>query len=63
MPELERHAGIWQFAADETGQDQGDGRRYASGIRNAYAIAWSREADSLYIVQHGRDQLYELRPR
>ncbi|MDZ7736452.1 MAG: hypothetical protein U5P41_10380 [Gammaproteobacteria bacterium] len=62
-PELERHAGIWQFAADETGQDQGDGRRYASGIRNAYAIAWSREADSLYIVQHGRDQLYEFWPQ
>lgn len=62
-PELERHAGIWQFSATETGQQQSDGRHYASGIRNAYAIDWSDAADSLYIVQHGRDQLHELWPQ
>jgi len=62
-PELERHAGIWQFEADRAGQKHVDGRRYASGIRNAYAIAWSRVADKLFIVQHGRDQLYEFWPQ
>lgn len=61
-PELERHAGIWRFPADRTGQTQADGERYASGIRNAYAIAWSRRADTLYAVQHGRDQLHEFWP-
>lgn len=62
-PELERYAGIWQFPAASTDQLQRDGRRYASGIRNAYAIAWNHAADSLYIVQHGRDQLHELWPQ
>lgn len=61
-PELERQGGIWRFPADATGQSQSDGERYASGIRNAYAIAWSRSADSLYVLQHGRDQLHELWP-
>ncbi len=62
-PELERHAGIWQFPATEIGQTQQDGQRYASGIRNAYAMAWSQVADSLFIVQHGRDQLHEFWPQ
>ncbi|MCG8325164.1 MAG: hypothetical protein MI673_06575, partial [Thiotrichales bacterium] len=37
-PELERHAGIWKFNANQPGQKFDEhGRRYASGIRNAYA--------------------------
>lgn len=61
-PELERHAGIWRFDADRINQTHDDGERYAAGIRNAYALAWSRAADSLYTVQHGRDQLHEFWP-
>ena len=61
-PELEQHAGIWQFPADRTGQSHGDGRHYAGGIRNAYSIAWNTVVDSLFIVQHGRDQLHEFWP-
>lgn len=62
-PELELHAGIWRFPAERTGQRQEEGEHYASGIRNAYAMAWSRQAENLYVVQHGRDQLYEFWPQ
>lgn len=61
-PQLKEHAGIWRFAADRTGQDMGDGERFASGIRNAVAIAWNPFADHLYVVQHGRDQLHQFWP-
>nr|MDQ2694363.1 PQQ-dependent sugar dehydrogenase [Pseudomonadota bacterium] len=63
-PQLIRQAGVWRFAADATGQTQtGDGRRYATGIRNAVAIAWNPQAGALFVVQHGRDQLHELWPQ
>jgi glucose/arabinose dehydrogenase len=62
-PQLERHAGIWRFSADKAGQQQvGDGHRYASGIRNSIAIAWNRTNNKLYVVQHGRDQLFQFYP-
>ncbi|WP_022949249.1 PQQ-dependent sugar dehydrogenase [Methylohalobius crimeensis] len=57
-PQLKRAAGIWQFKAFRSGQTQvDDGKRYATGIRNAVAIAWNPWDDQLYTVQHGRDQL------
>lgn len=62
-PQLEWQAGIWQFSATATGQDQQeDGHRYATGIRNAVALDWNTTANSLYLVQHGRDQLNTLWP-
>jgi len=62
-PELERHAGIWRFSADELNQIfDTHGDRYASGIRNTYAMDWHPVYRKLYVVQHGRDQLYELWP-
>lgn len=62
-PELERTGGIWQFSADALNQTQeGDGERYATGIRNAVAVAWNDGVDNLYAVQHGRDQLNQLWP-
>lgn len=62
-PQLERHAGIWKFKADQPGQDQmKNGTRYASGIRNSVAIAWNYSNNKLYVVQHGRDQLYQFYP-
>jgi glucose/arabinose dehydrogenase len=62
-PQLERHAGVWQFSDSEPGQTQeADGSRYASGIRNAVAITWNDRADNLYVMQHGRDQLHSLWP-
>ncbi len=63
-PQLALQAGIWRFAADRPGQVHGrDGTRYATGIRNALAIAWNRTAGALYFVTHGRDQLYSLWPQ
>ncbi len=61
-PLLERYGGIWRFRADVLGQRQDDGLRYATGIRNAVAIAWNPFAAALYVVQHGRDQLNTLWP-
>ena len=55
-PELETRGGIWAFDAETTGQTQADGERFASGIRNAVAIAAGPDG-TLYAAQHGRDQL------
>jgi len=61
-PLLDSTGGVWQFAADELNQHQDNAVHYASGIRNAVAIAWNDSAGDLYIVQHGRDQLNTLWP-
>jgi glucose/arabinose dehydrogenase len=56
-PEYERQAGVWRFDANQTGQQQEDGERYAYGIRNAVALAYNPADGQVWIVQHGRDQL------
>lgn len=61
-PILEKFAGVWRFDGGRTGQTQADGERYATGIRNAMAIDWNHAAGSLYIAQHGRDQLNSFFP-
>ena len=62
-PQLERQGGVWRFDANSTGQSQQeDGMRYTTGIRNAVALDWNTNADQLYVVQHGRDQLNTLWP-
>ncbi len=60
-PQLEYQAGIWRFDANKPGQTQKeDGYRYATGIRNAVALEWNDKENSLYALQHGRDQLNNL---
>lgn len=61
-PLLERHAGIWRFDADRTGQSFADGERFLTGIRNVVALGWNPMTKQLYFVQHGRDQLHDLYP-
>jgi glucose/arabinose dehydrogenase len=62
-PLLERHAGIWQFSATELGQtQQQDGVRYATGLRNVVGLEWNEAKNSLYVTQHGRDQLSQNWP-
>ncbi|MBD0260032.1 MAG: PQQ-dependent sugar dehydrogenase, partial [Cytophagales bacterium] len=61
-PMLENHGGIWQFDASKTNQEQGDGVRYATGIRNAVALEWNGASNQLYALQHGRDMLSQLFP-
>jgi len=58
--ELETRAGLWIFSSERPGQTAADGRRYASGIRNAVAMA-KRTGDNnaIWVVQHGRDQLFQ----
>jgi len=62
-PQLERQAGIWQFDANTPAQQQQeDGERYASGIRNAVAVSWNPITNGLYAMQHGRDQFNQFFP-
>lgn len=62
-PEIALQAAIWRFNDKLVNQVfPQDGVKYASGIRNAYAIAWNGNSQSLYAVQHGRDGLYDLWP-
>jgi glucose/arabinose dehydrogenase len=55
--ELEQRAGIWVFDARRTGQSVPDGTRYATGMRNAAAIAVQPGGGPLYTAIMGRDQL------
>ena len=62
-PQLERQGGIWRFSATELNQTQeANGERYATGIRNGFAIDWNNNVNGLYALQHGRDQLGNLWP-
>ena len=56
-PELEEHGGIWRFDADRSGQTIKDGYRYATGIRSVVAMDWNHADSTLYVLQHGRDDL------
>lgn len=58
--ELVTRAGIWVFSSERPGQTAADGRRYATGIRNAVAMTKrAGDNEALYVVQHGRDQLFQ----
>jgi glucose/arabinose dehydrogenase len=57
--ELETRAGIWRFAADRLDQRPKDGVRFATGLRNAMALAVQPGTDQLFAATHGRDQLGE----
>lgn len=61
-PELELHGGVWRFDARKTGLTQKDGQRIATGIRSVVAMDWNTVDEHLYIVMHGRDNLYSLFP-
>lgn len=62
-PQLEWQGGIWMFDAAVTNQtQQEDGYHFATGIRNAVALEWNDNANALFAVQHGRDQLNTLWP-
>jgi glucose/arabinose dehydrogenase len=58
-PELETRAGIWRFDVDRLGQEQGDGERWASGLRNTVALAADPASGTVYGAIHGRDQLHQ----
>lgn len=55
--ELEGRAGLWRFSTARLHQRQRDGVRYATGLRNAMALAVEPGTGRLYAAPHGRDQL------
>jgi glucose/arabinose dehydrogenase len=61
-PLLDIAGGIWRFDSRKTGQTQADGRRYATGLRNAVAITIEPGSGDLYAAQHGRVQLAQNWP-
>jgi glucose/arabinose dehydrogenase len=61
-PELEERAGIWSFDPETPDQGPADGERFATGLRNAYALAVHPGTGQLYSAVHGRDQLHSLFP-
>ncbi|TNE65503.1 MAG: sorbosone dehydrogenase [Alphaproteobacteria bacterium] len=61
-PILEEFAGVWRFDADTPMQERKDATLYVTGVRNAMALDWNPYAGSLYLLQHGRDQLAEFFP-
>jgi glucose/arabinose dehydrogenase len=60
-PDLTGGGGIWQFAADRTGQSFADGEQWATGIRFVTALNWSPQA-GLYAIMHGRDSTHSAFP-
>jgi len=60
--ELESRAGIWEFDANRLRQRVTDGRRFATGIRNAVALTRNPLDGRLYATVHGRDQLHDNWP-
>jgi glucose/arabinose dehydrogenase len=61
-PILDSAGGIWQFSADKKNQTYDDGVRYATGLRNVVGLDWNQSLDQLFVMQHGRDELFQLDP-
>ena len=61
-PLLVDHGGVWQFDANKTGQVQKDGKRFATGLRSVVAMDWNKDDKTLYLLQHGRDDLLRTWP-
>lgn len=60
--ELELHGGIWKFPANRLNLRQNDGVKVATGLRSIVGMQISPLDDQLYVVMHGRDNLYSLYP-
>jgi glucose/arabinose dehydrogenase len=61
-PILEHYGGVWVFDGNKLNQSPANGRRFATGMRNAVAIEWNTQQKALYSVIHGRDSLDTLFP-
>jgi len=56
--ELETRGGIWRYDANKTDQKFSPAERYATGIRNVEGFGIDSKDHSVFITQHGRDQLH-----
>jgi glucose/arabinose dehydrogenase len=61
-PILDSAGGIWMFKADKPNQTYGDGVHYAIGLRNVVGLDWNNNTNTLFVMQHGRDQLHDIFP-
>jgi glucose/arabinose dehydrogenase len=61
-PILDSAGGIWQFKIDKLNQTYGDGVHYATGVRNVVGLDWNTQTNTLFVMQHGRDQLHDIFP-
>lgn len=61
-PILDSAGGIWQFRADQLNQSYAQGVRYATGLRNVVGLDWNTASNDLYVMQHGRDMLFQNFP-
>lgn len=61
-PLLDSVGGIWQFKANKLNQQYKDAVHYATGFKNVVGLDWNSKTNSLFIMQHGRDQLHDLYP-
>ena len=62
-PILEKYGGVWVFDGNKLNQTPANGRRFATGMRNAVAIEWNARQNALYSVIHGRDSHRHAVPR
>lgn len=62
-PLLDSAGGIWQFSADKLNQRYAQGIRYATGLRNVVGLDWNQQINTLFVMQHGRDQLHDIFPQ
>jgi glucose/arabinose dehydrogenase len=53
---------VWVFDGTKLNQTPANGRRFATGMRNAVAIEWNTAQNALFAVIHGRDSLDTLFP-
>lgn len=60
--ELAEHGGIWKFDADRINMTQKDGVRYATGLRDGIAMDWNHATNSLFVLEHGRDDMHRIWP-
>lgn len=61
-PLLDSAGGIFMFRADQQNQTYGNGVRYATGLRNVVGLDWNNQVNDLYVMQHGRDMLFQFYP-
>jgi glucose/arabinose dehydrogenase len=61
-PILDNYGGVWVFDGNKLDQTPANGRRFATGMRNAVALQWNASQNALYSVIHGRDSLDTLFP-
>jgi glucose/arabinose dehydrogenase len=61
-PLLDSVGGIWKFKINRLNQQYKDGIRYATGFKNVVGLDWNTQTKTLFVMQHGRDQLHDLYP-